>query len=325
MHQSQKSLLLGLSGGTTMKLNHHYQNELKNLYYKGDRFYSLGKLETALKTFQKALNITILINSPEQRLDIVYRIGLVHSRIGEYLNSLKYLDLALEIAKKIEDEGKIATIYNEKGENYYLLKDYSAALEYYSQALTIFRKLKDIVGIGKTINHIAKIYNLTGLSDQALEYSRKSLNIFQKLSKSSKIDKFTIKINESIALHNMGESYFLLNRYRQAQAFLELALDIRKKLWEDSLERLELTVDNQTTLNNEFQIYPPKMATYQQKEKDGFHRSIFAQYGQDLIKTLNLMEKVYQNLGQEQQANNYYQQGEEIREKVNSDSWSFTI
>ncbi|MGK7921650.1 MAG: tetratricopeptide repeat protein [Trichodesmium sp.] len=318
MHQLKKSILPNLSGVFTMKPLNDYQNELKNLYYTGDRFYSLGHLETALKTFQKALNITRLINSSEQRLDIVYRIGLVHSRIGEYLNSIKYLDLALEIASKIEDEGKKASIYNEKGENYYLLKDYAAALECYSQALTIFRKIKDIVGIGKTINHIAKIYNLTGLSAKALEYSRKSLHIFEKLDKSSKVNRFTIKINESISLHNMGESYFLLGRYRQAQAFLQLALDIRKKLWEDSLERLELTVDNMATLNNQVEIYPPKMATYDHKAKDGFHRSIFAQYGQDLINTLDLMEKVYQNLGQEKQANNYHKQGEKIWEKVNS-------
>ncbi len=301
----------------------NYQYELKNLYEKGDRLYSLGQLETALKTFHKALEITKLINSPEQRLDLLYRLGLVHCRIGEYINALNYQELALKLAKKIGDQAKIATIYNEKGEIYYLLKEYANALQCYSKALTIFRELRDIVGIGKTINYMSTIYNLTGLSAQAIEYSRKSLNIFQQLSKSAKIDKLTTKINEAIALHNMGESYFLLGRPRQAQAFLELALDIRKKLWEDSLERLELTVDCVPKLDknhNDCQIYPQKRATYEQKEKDGFHKSIFAQYGQDLIKTIGLVEKVSQNLGKEQQANNYHQQALEISEKVNSDS-----
>ena len=305
-----------------MKPHPNHQNELKYLYQKGDRLYTLGQLETALKIFKKALEITKLINSPEQRLDIVYRLALVHCRIGEYINALNYLKLALKLAKKIGDEAKIATIYNEQGEIYYLLKEYANAFQSYSKALTIFQKLKDIVGIGKTINYISTIYNLTGLSAQAQEYSRQSLNIFQKLDKLGRIDKFTTKINESIALHNMGESYFLQGRPCQAQAFLELALDIRQKLWEDSLERLELMEDDVPKLEkkqNYDHMYPQKMATYDYKEKDGFHRSIFAQYGQDLIQTMSLVEKVCQDLGNEEQANNYHQQAVEIQEKVNSD------
>lgn len=310
-----------------MKSHPKHQNELKSLYQKGDRLYSLGQLETALKIFQKALEITKLINSPEQRLDIVYRLALVHCRIGEYINTLKYLKLALKIAKKIGNEAKIATIYNEQGETYYLLKEYTNALQCYSKALTIFQEIKDIVGIGKTVNYLSKIYNLAGLSDRALEYSRQSLNIFQKLYKSGKFDKFTTKINEAIALHNMGESYVIIGRNRQAQAFLELALDIRKELWEDSLERLELMEDNVPKLEknqNYDHMYPQKMATYEYKEKDGFHRSIFAQYGQDLIQTMSLLEKVYQDLGKEQQANNYHQQAVEIHQKVNSDTCLLT-
>ncbi|NET44604.1 tetratricopeptide repeat protein [Okeania sp. SIO2B3] len=310
-----------------MKSYPSHQNELKHLSQTGDRFYSIGQLETALKIFQRALEITRLINNQEQRLNIVYRIGLVHCKIGEYANALKYLELALELAKKIGNKAKIATIYNEKGEIYYLLKEYTSALKCYSQALITFSKLKDIVGIGKTINHISTIYNLTELSAQSLEYSRKSLNIFQKLAQSAKNDKLTIQINESIALHNMGEAYFIISRPRQAKAFLELALEIRQKLWEDSLDRLALTVNNIPKVeknHHSSHIYPHKKATYEQKEKDGFRRSIFAEYGKDLVKTLDLIEKVYQNIGQEMQAKNYHQQAIEIREKINSNSWLVT-
>ncbi|MDY7007692.1 MAG: tetratricopeptide repeat protein [Cyanobacteriota bacterium] len=310
-----------------MKSYLSHQNELKHLSQTGDRFYSIGQLEAALKIFQKALEVARLINNKEQRLDLVYRIGLVHYKIGENANALKYIELALELAKKMEDEAKIATLYNKKGEIYYLLKEYSAALKCYSQALAIFRKRKDVVGMGKTINHISTIYNLTELSAKALEYSRKSLNIFQKLAQSAKDDKLTIKINESIALHNMGEAYFLISRPRQAKAFLELALEIRQKLWEDSLDRLALTVNNIPKIEKNYHsshIYPHKMATYKQKEKDGFQKSIFAEYGKDLVKTLDLIEKVYQHIGQENQAKNYHQQAIEIREKVNSTSWLVT-
>ena len=308
-----------------MKSSFKHQQELKNLYQKGDRLYSIGQLETALKTFQKALEITKLINSHELRLDIIYRIGLVHCRIGEYANALKYLELALELAEKIENHGKIATIYNEKGETYRLLGEYSYALQCYSQALKIFRKLKDTVGLGKTINHISTIYNLLEMSAEALNSARKSLKIFQKLRQSGKIDKITAQVNESTALHNMGEAYFLLVRPRQAQAFLEMALEIRQKLWQDSLERLTLTLDHSNELSqnhNYSNIYPKKMATYRRAEEDGFHKSIVAQYGKDLLKTINLMEQVYQYLGQEQEVNNYHQQALEIADKVNNNSWS---
>lgn len=316
-----------MTGSNTMKSYPSHQNELKHLSQTGDRFYSIGQLETALKIFQKALEISRLINNKEQRLDLVYRIGLVHYKIGEYANALKYIELALELAKKIDNEAKVATLYNKKGEIHHILREYSTALKCYSQALIIFRETKDVVGMGKTINNISTIYNLTELSAKALEYSRKSLNIFQKLAQSAKNDKLTIQINESIALHNMGEAYFLISRPRQAKAFLELALEIRQRLWEDSLDRLALTVNNLPKIEknlHSLHIYPHKMATYEQKEKDGFCRSIFAEYGNNLVKTLDLMEKVYQNIGQDQQAKNYHQQAMEIREKVNSNSWLVT-
>ncbi len=306
-----------------MKPISSHQQELKNLYQKGDRLYSIGQLETALKAFQKALEITKLINSTELRLDIIYRIGLVHCRIGEYANALKYLELSLELAKKIKNHTKIATIYNEKGEAYRLLGEYSDALKCYSKALKIFIKSKDKLGLGKTLNHISTIDNLLGLPPESLNFSRKSLNIFQKLRQSAKIDKIVSQIHESTALHNMGEAYFLLIRPRQAQAFLEMALDIRKKLWEDSLERLNLTFDSsndssQNQHNRNIFPVPGKMPTYQHQDNDGFHKSIVAQYGTDLLKTINSMEKVYQYLGQQQHADNYHQQALEIANKINN-------
>ncbi|MGB3512895.1 MAG: tetratricopeptide repeat protein [Microcoleaceae cyanobacterium] len=307
-----------------MKSTSTHQQELKHLYQKGDRLYSIGKLETALKTFQKALEITRLINSNELRLDIVYRLGLVHCRIGEYVNALKYLDLALELAKKIKNDTKIATIYNEKGETYRFLGENSSALQCYSQALKIFRKQQDTVGIGKTLNHISTIYNRLELSAKSLNCARKSLNIFQKLRQSGKIDTIASQINESTALHNMGEAYLLLLRPRQAQAFLEMALEMRKKLWQDSLERLTFSLDyiNELSQNQDNgNIYPKKQATYKHEQNDGFHKSIVAQYGTDLLTTMNLMEKVYKSLGQQQQADNYHQQALEIGTKVNNHSW----
>ena len=316
-----KSKILILSGSNIMKSDLSHQNELKYLFKTGDRLYSIGQLETALKNFQRALDITRLINQKEQRLDLVYRIGLVHYKIGEYANALKYIELALELAQNNENEAKVATIYNKKGQIHYFLEEYSAALKCYSQALIIFRKIKDVVGTGKTINHISTIYNLTELSDKSLEYSRKSLKIFQKLAESAKNDKLTIKVNESIALHNMGEAYFLISRPRQAKVFLELALEIRQKLWEDSLDRLAITVNNIPKVEKNHysrHVYPQKMATYEQKEKDGFRRSIFAEYGKNLVKTLDLLGKVYQNIGQDNKAKNYHQQAIEISEKVNS-------
>ena len=93
------------------------------------------------------------------------------------------------------------------------------------------------------------------------------------------------------------------------------------------IERLTLTLDCHNVLSenqDNGNIYPQKKATYGQKETDGFHKSIVAQYGTDLLSTMNSIEKVYQSLGQQQKADNYHQQALEIGEIVNNHSWCLT-
>lgn len=286
-----------------------HNTKFKQLSQTGDRLFDLGKFETALQTFQEALETAL---TDEQKVDIFNRIGLVYRRLGNYNFALKYLKLSLQIAKEIGNQNQVVMILNDLGETYSLSIEYSVALRYYAQALEISKKFSNLVGMGIALNHLGEIYNLLGLFDQTLNCCQKSLDIFYKLERKSVLDKLTAQINIALALHNIGEAYLWLGQYNQAREILELALAIRHKICQVILKQfskipndLDNNILHQTWFNSK--KVPQKLPIIQQ-EKIDFTQSIICQHGADLANTMNLIEKVYYNLGQWKKADKYRQQ-----------------
>ncbi len=286
-----------------------HSSKLTQLSQTGDRLFDLGKFETALKTFQEALEIAV---TDEQALNIFNRIGLVYRRLGNYNFALKYLKLALHIAKEVGNQNQVVMILNDLGETYSLSIEYSVALRYYAQALEISQNVSNLVGMGIALNHLGEIYNLLGLFEQSLNCCQKSMDIFYKFERKSVLDKLTAQINISLALHNIGEAYLWIGQYTQAREILELTLAIRQKICQVTFRYFSKTqnnLDNQlshkTCLNSQ---KLPQNTQIIQQEKINFTESIICQHGADLANTMNLIEKVYRNLGQWKKANNSRQQ-----------------
>ncbi len=286
-----------------------HNTKFKQLSQTGDRLFDLGKFETALQTFQEALETAL---TDEQKVDIFNRIGLVYRRLGNYNFALKYLKLSLQIAKEIGNQNQVVMILNDLGETYSLSIEYSVALRYYAQALEISKKFSNLVGMGIALNHLGEIYNLLGLFDQSLNCCQKSMDIFYKFERKSVLDKLTAQINISLALHNIGEAYLWIGQYTQAREILELTLAIRQKICQVTFRYFSKTQNNldnhlshNTCLNSQ---KSPQNRQIIQQEKINFTESIICQHGADLANTMNLIEKVYHNLGEWKKADKYHQQ-----------------
>ncbi len=275
-----------------------YSTELKQLSQTGDRLFDLGKFETALKTFQSALEIAL---TDKQKVNIFNRIGLVYQRLENYNFALKYLKLALKVAKEIGNPNQVVMILNDIGETYCLSIEYSVALRYYAQALAVSQNFSNFVGMGITLNHLGEIYNLLGLFEQTLNCCQKSMDIFYKFERKSVLDKLTAQINIAIALHSIGEAYLWLGQYTQAREILELTLAIRHKICQVIFKQFSKILDNLD--NNLLQN-----TCFNSKNLPLLPQSIISQHRADLANTMNLIEKVYYDLGQWKKADNYRQQ-----------------
>ncbi len=129
------------------------------------------------------------------------------------------------------------------------------------------------------------------------------MDIFYKFERKSVLDKLTAQTNIALALHSIGEAYLWLGQDTQARETLELALAIRNKICQVTFRYFSQT--HKTCLNSK---KLPQKSQIIQQEKIDFTPSIICQHGADLANTMNLIEKVYRNLGQWKKANKYRQQ-----------------
>lgn len=288
-----------------------HTSDLKQLYQTGDRLFDRGELETALKIFKQALEIALTSNSFEQQINTLNRIGLVYYRLGKHERALIFLNSALKIAEKTDRQPQIAMIFNDIGDTYCLSIEYAAALRHYAQALEIFQNIYHPVGIATTLNHLGKIYNLLGLFENALNSCQKSLDIFHRMERKSEFDRLIAQINIAKALHNIGKAYFGLGLSTQSKEMLELALVIRQKIWKIAVQRFSQNQDDfpQNLLKNtrDYSHTSVQKLELTPQEEEDFTHSIIAQYGADLAQTINLIELVYRNLGQQQKADTFRQ------------------
>lgn len=293
--------------------------EFKQLSQIGDRLFDLGKFEIALKTFQEALEIA---QGYEQKISIFNRIGLVYCRLENYSFALKFLKLALQIAKEVGCQNQVVMILNDIGQTYCLSIEYISALRYYAQALETSQNVCNLIGMGITLNHLAEIYNLLGLFDQTFNCCQKSMDIFYKFERKSALDKLYAQIYIALSLHNIGEAYLWIGKSSQAREILELTLSIRRKICKVSFQHFSKILDDfEHNLHPNSCLKSQKITQSSQiilQEKKEFPQSIICQNKADLANTMNLIEKVYRNLNYRTKADNYRQQKLKIWENCSN-------
>lgn len=183
---------------------------------------SPSQLQATLKMFQQALAIAQAKNNRITQVNILKRIGIIHGKLGEHAWGIKCLKQALQLAQDLGHPVSVGVILNYLGAAYRQTGQEHKALRVYLRALDIVKGIGNEAGVALLLNHLGAVYNSLGQSDQALTCSRQALETFHGLGNAPD--------GEATALHNIGEIYLQMRRYRQALAFLEQALAIEQKI-----------------------------------------------------------------------------------------------
>ena len=93
---------------------------------------------------------------------------------------IKYGQLQLELARKINSNRTIASAYDQLGLNYYHKSDYTTALEFFNKALSTVSLVKHPELYCSIISHTAVVYQELGNHDKALEYNLEILEYDKK-------------------------------------------------------------------------------------------------------------------------------------------------
>lgn len=142
-------------------------------------------------------------------------------QIGDVLKNnapdscIYYYNLAILIAKDIQDYNSEAKLLSKIGGAQYILGEYDFALDNFVNALNIWRNIKNNHGIAISLNNVALIYNMLGDSEKALENHLNSAQLCKEVGDSALLAKnyFNISIinldlnNYAAALDNAEKSF----------------------------------------------------------------------------------------------------------------------
>jgi tetratricopeptide (TPR) repeat protein len=147
--------------------------------------------------------------------------GQVIDDQGQYQESNKYLDTALNIFQKINDIRNIATTYLWNGYNYYRLSLYADALSNFYKSLNLFRGIDDRKNLAEVYLQIGNCY------EQMDSYGDASTNVYAALKL---FEEMGDKEQTANAFHLIGFNYMSLNDDSDALKNLQAGLKLRTEL-----------------------------------------------------------------------------------------------
>lgn len=175
--------------------------------------------------------------------------------------SIQYGKTTLLLARKMEDQEKIASTLLKISKAYYMLSQSSKALQYAFEALKIYEDLKKPDDAAKLINNIATIYYNLADYDKAFQYNSRALEIHLQRNNEQSIAGTYINLGlchkkkediataisymekglevyvrtkdlhkASYAYHNIGSFFLQQSKYLEALEALNQALFYRKEV-----------------------------------------------------------------------------------------------
>lgn len=189
------------------------QGQIWNLYQEGLAYELLSSLDTALKIYHRAIDLSVESGDDLSRAKLYNILGVAHYYDGNYTDAIHYYSLGFVLSDSISyTEGKGHSL-NNMGVIYRKQRRFDKALEIYQRSLDLKQNERDTQGM------IISFYNI-GLSHSYLGDHNKSLDYFllaEEMAESvSQLgwDKSHIEIG-------LGVAHFNLENFEDAKIHLE--------------------------------------------------------------------------------------------------------
>ncbi|MGB7297022.1 MAG: CHAT domain-containing protein [Candidatus Aminicenantales bacterium] len=188
----------------------------------------------ALVLFKKALRIAQVTKDNELDKSIyLTNIGLAYYHLGHHEKAVAYLEQALEIDFRLNDEegicidlNNIGTAYSSKGRHLRNNEDLRISLDYYFRSLDFAIKANNKRSEIDTLNNIGLVYGTLGYYDAATRYFNLAIQ---------KIDQIEYTY-ESCNIHcNMGYALYGMGQYQRSMRHFEKALEIAFRVGRDDI------------------------------------------------------------------------------------------
>lgn len=199
----------------------YVNGEWENLNVLGNFFERKTEYETALKTYNEALDIVKATQSTKGFAVVLNNIATIYIRKGEYDEALTYMFDALKAEEELEDQNGIAQAYNNIGIVYYYIQDFDKTTLYLTKALEIQETLGNFDGLFNGYNNVGAIRIHQEKYVEAIKSYEKAFSISTEIND---------KKNQAVSLSNIGICWTKLKDYSKAEQFYDRSLAIRDEI-----------------------------------------------------------------------------------------------
>ncbi|SHJ72649.1 tetratricopeptide repeat protein, partial [Aquimarina spongiae] len=278
-------------------------------YQKADSLLTIGKHDTSIESFKKALIIYEEEKHWERVANSYNKISENQWRIRDFKGALKSANEALEINNEYLKKQNKEEAYSYKNIGICNLKTYkfTKSIHYLERSLGIEKKLlpEDHISIGVTYSYIGTVNKFLSKFQKALHYQEKALNIFIKTLGSE---------DERVAneYNNIGNIYSAKRRFPTALRYYEKDLEITvKNLGANSMKSAVSYVNIGTVYSNIGKSH--KALTYYKKAIPIFLKE---EKKYALFVTYNNIGTLLTDKGEYEKALNYNKKGLDMALKI---------
>jgi tetratricopeptide (TPR) repeat protein len=111
----------------------HDRGMALTLFSISQNYKAMGKIEIALDTIFKAVEISNRINNPRTQAVNYIVIGTIYMDQGKYKEAIAYSLKAMKMAEKISAKAELIEIYKQLSKSYAALKEFNTATKYFEQ------------------------------------------------------------------------------------------------------------------------------------------------------------------------------------------------
>ncbi|MDI6792724.1 MAG: tetratricopeptide repeat protein [bacterium] len=155
-----------------------------------------------------------------------YAYGFLLQR-GYWKEGLEIIETCLEICKQNSQlSDRVADFSEHLGLFYYSLGEHEQAMKHYEVAHKIYKDTPDYQGQAIILHRLGFIHSDEGKYQKAEDVYRESVKIAEEHAADKKVDKETL----ATGIHLVGVILYHMGRYKESQARLKNALEMRKGL-----------------------------------------------------------------------------------------------
>ncbi|OGS69215.1 MAG: hypothetical protein A3F91_03575 [Flavobacteria bacterium RIFCSPLOWO2_12_FULL_35_11] len=218
------SLLMAQETAEINKLKKELQHELVDtskvtIHLKIANLYLKSNTDSAFVNLSKALALAKKANDQSKIAQTLNKIGYYYEKTVNYKNAIKNYKDAFLIYEKLKDKKKMAMVYNSLGINYSELYAEDRAIENYLKSLNLNKEILNKDGIASNYTNIGNLYYQEENYGLAEKYFRDALLIYEKLKNKYGISSSYTNIANAMA--DNGKVAEGLNYYKKSIAIEE--------------------------------------------------------------------------------------------------------